>query len=216
MAEISDTRFAQLDLFLVPHFQLPQVLHIARPLASQHFIVAASFAACRTKATCHKFRPTSNKLLLKQHDTKAKFVRAFEGAFQSVVPDGAPASVDSVNNAINTSFKAAASDTRPLQHQMPKRPWISQRTQSLICGRCEARIGGNYVLEKNLNKEVRQSAKRDRAQWLDTLAGSGNWDAVRQLYKKKGHKQGRLRDSDGNLVSSESRADTMAAFLEKV
>ena len=49
-----------------------------------------------------------------------------------------------------------------------------------------------------------------------THLGSGEWGAVRQLYKKKGHQQGRLMDSEGKLVSSESRANSMADFLQKV
>ena len=56
----------------------------------------------------------------------------------------------------------------------------------------------------------------DRAEWLTELAQTGSWDGVRRLRKRPRLAQGRLKDSSGQLVSSEHRADTMAAYLETV
>ena len=45
---------------------------------------------------------------------------------------------------------------------------------------------------------------------------SGQWHEVRKLWKGFKPNQGRLRDLEGNLVSSEHRAETLAEYFEKV
>ena len=67
-----------------------------------------------------------------------------------------------------------------------------------------------------MNKRIKQSVKVDRSAWLDDLLQHGRWDQVRRLRKGTVHKQGRIRDASGELVSSEARAETIAEYLEKV
>ena len=125
-------------------------------------------------------------------------------------------SVNDIGVSINSCFLAAAAHTLPPEPRIARRPWISQATLDLICDRTNARRTADYSLEKELSKEIRRSAKRDRAQWLTDLAASGSWDSMRYLKKKRKPAQGRLRNEDGQLVSSEDWAETMANYLEKV
>ena len=111
---------------------------------------------------------------------------------------------------------SAADEAVPPKQLVAKKPWIRTGTLTLLGQRQHALIQGNYELEKALHKAARKSAKDDRAAWLDTAVEDGTWGGIRKLKHKRRANQGRLRDEDGELVSSEARADTMAAFLEKV
>jgi len=65
-----------------------------------------------------------------------------------------------------------------------------------------------------LRKDVKLSAKRDRARWLEDLAGTGDWNALRKLKKPIRISQSRLRSLQGDSVGTECRADTFAEYLE--
>ena len=70
--------------------------------------------------------------------------------------------------------------------------------------------------EKLLATMIKHSVKRDRAAWLDTLTATGDWNEIRKLRKGFVPKQGRLKNSVGDLVASDMRAETLAEHLEKV
>ena len=63
---------------------------------------------------------------------------------------------------------------------------------------------------------MNQSAKKDRAAWLNRLAASGDWQAMKTIRGGRPKQQGRLRNSLGQVVSSEMRAETLADQLESV
>ena len=58
--------------------------------------------------------------------------------------------------------------------------------------------------------------KRDRTIWLEQLTVTGDWNEIRKLRKGFAPHQGRLKDMVGDLLASNSRADTLADHLEKV
>ena len=64
--------------------------------------------------------------------------------------------------------------------------------------------------------KVKRSVKADRDTWLNALLEKGAWDQIKSYRKGVKHKQGRLRNLQGHLVSSEERAETLAEYLEKV
>ena len=103
----------------------------------------------------------------------------------------------------------------PLAPPTPHKPWISEATFALIRKRQEARRANDWSLEKELRRETKQSSRRDRARWLQDLAGSGDWQSLRKLRGGNKARQTRLRDCRGCIVSSELRADTLADHLEK-
>ena len=98
----------------------------------------------------------------------------------------------------------------------PRRPWITERTLDLIEKRNTARQIGDHYAERALNKAIKQSAKMDRKVWLNISLDGGNWSAIRSLTRQRKHKQGRLRDLNGQFVDSSMRAETLAEYLEKV
>ena len=124
-------------------------------------------------------------------------------------------SVEATWSSINASFVAAAECVPDIVFVL-RRPWISEVTVQLISQRSDARAAGDYSVEKRIHKEVRKSAKVDRARWLDEALVSGSWRSVRNLKKPRAAKQGRLKNKSRDIVSSEERADTMAEYLETV
>ena len=110
----------------------------------------------------------------------------------------------------------AAKEILPTIPVQRKRPWISTRTLHLIEERNQERTdGANTDTVKRLNKQIQLSARADRKHWLDEAITQNGWQAVRALRKGRPMKHGRLRDSEGNLVDSEMRAETMANYLER-
>ena len=104
----------------------------------------------------------------------------------------------------------------PHREARPKRPWISSSTLILITNRQKARDLKDWPREKELSILIRRSAKIDREHWMRNLACSDSWMDIRQLKTKRRHTQGRLKNMNGELVSSEFRAETMATYLERV
>ena len=94
------------------------------------------------------------------------------------------------------------------------KPWISTSTLALLDDRAAARRRGDRGAEWLLHKQVRRSAKADMATSLNEKVADGSWQSIRGLAHPKGRKQGRLRKLDGELASSEFRAEIMATYLE--
>ena len=124
--------------------------------------------------------------------------------------------VESMQLAMKDAFHAAAALTLPLSKSTPKRPWISQSTLDLIDARNGARSRGDADSEASITREIKKAVRLDRRAWLDSMAASKDWSQLRQLRKRPAPRQGRLRNFQGELVSSEERADTMAKHLETV
>ena len=104
----------------------------------------------------------------------------------------------------------------PALKAVAKKPWIQQGTLDLISSRQVAREARNITQEKLLNKAVHRAARADRAIWLDMTCNEGGWWAMRKLKQHRRGNHGRLHNEKEDLVASESRADTMARYLETV
>ena len=118
-------------------------------------------------------------------------------------------------SSIGAAFSAAAGWI-PERASSVRKPWISKETLALMAKRAEARLAGNFVSEKAFHKAVRKAVKHDKATWLEETLADGSWRGIRHITKRVAPKQGRLRNLEGDLVSSEQRADTMAIYLEEV
>ena len=211
-------RFAMLDLLLAPAAHLSTVVTVSSireaTLASDHFLVYfkldCSHAAPTTKSQVRK----KNLVSLRSPSVRQDFVRTFAQSNQFEELDTGNL-VEMWWSQIDASFTTAA-EKIPDAAIVPRRPWISEETVQLISDRAAARAGGDHALEKLLHKAVRRSAKIDKGRWLDDSVANGSWRNVRNLRKPPAARQGRLKDRAGELVSSEERAETMAAYLEKV
>ena len=107
-----------------------------------------------------------------------------------------------------------AEELLPQKSSAPRKPWISQETLALLDHKHAARRSGDWESERLIRKQVRQSARRDRARWLESVASTGSWASISKLRRGPRKNQGRLRNTDGDLVSSEMRAQAFAEHLE--
>ena len=82
--------------------------------------------------------------------------------------------------------------------------------------RNHARRSGDFEAEKQLNNRIKQSVKKDRADWLDYLLAAGDWGEIRKLRKGFCPNQGRLKNAAGHLVDSNDRAETLAQYNSEV
>ena len=112
---------------------------------------------------------------------------------------------------VDTSVQAL-----PKQRASPQKPWISSFTLGLIDSRNLASEVGDTMGAKILLNDIKRAAKADRRQWLQTLAGSGDWSQLRLLRKGKSVARGRLRDREGAVVPSDEKAETLAEYFDKV
>ena len=63
-------------------------------------------------------------------------------------------------------------------------------------------ISGLHTTTALIVNEMEERLLMDLEHWLDQLASTGDWQALKKLRKKPQMKQSRLRDLDGNIVSS--------------
>ena len=75
---------------------------------------------------------------------------------------------------------------------------------------------GNWNEERRLRKIVQVAVRKDKAHWLEELVATGDWGALQTFRKGRRKQEGRLKDSAGNLVGSECRAETLAEHLDKI
>ena len=97
-----------------------------------------------------------------------------------------------------------------------KRPWVSCATLNLIDATNDARLNHDYVHEIILNKQIKQSAFKDRSNCLNALIKSGAWEELKALRAEPQRRCGRLRDQNGNITASDEKACTRADYLETI
>ena len=67
-----------------------------------------------------------------------------------------------------------------------------------------------------LTTEISKNALTTATGWLDIFCKDGSWESAKSFRKPARPQQGRLRNSEGNLVSSDERAETLAQHLENI
>ena len=93
---------------------------------------------------------------------------------------------------------------------------MTQQTLEHIDARNCARRAGDGESERELSKRIKKSIAKDKGDWLDMLIATRDWQEIRKLRKGFRPNQGRLRDMNGDLQSSERRAETLAEYYERV
>ena len=216
---ISCTSHGQIDFLLVPQDWLHNVEEVhsnmSVALASHHFLLAARIAVCVPKVVPRMPNLSYDRTALGDRCVAHSFATFFDASMEENNEEG-PQDVDLVYAKITDAFHASAEAVLPLQPLQPKRPWISSRTLALLDKRNIARREHRHLDEKALAKEVKSSVGKDRAQWLDSLVATGEWNQIRKLRKNPTPQQGRLKDLSGSIVSSEQRAETLADYLQNV
>eukprot|EP00959_Pyramimonas_sp_CCMP1952_P423571 8872786-Pyramimonas_sp.AAC.1 len=167
MDPICPELFSQIDHILCNSSVLPWVLdcrsHRRAALNSHHFLTTANIAFQFQNRNIAR-PPRSDVSSLKEPGVRRDFVSKFTLAWGDAVLGG---SLDDVAGAVEQAFSSAACSLKP-RHTVAKRPWISQRTLDLIEKRNTCRTTGRSIEEQALNKEIRQAARQDRSNWINT------------------------------------------------
>ena len=199
--DIVDTRnFAQLDLLLIPHGCMHNVIDIRsnrkEALASHHYLVTARIAVnlatdFGSQASHKLVAKRFDRMALKDRSISSAFVELFKEALASKSSERDSGNLNCLSECVAAAF-AAAESALPEVHTSKRKPWISQSTLDLIEQRRLARTVNDFVEEAKLHKLVKKSAKSDRKKWLEDLAGSNTWANLRKLRGGPKHLQGRL------------------------
>ena len=219
MSPISVEKFNVLDFVLCPAVDAHKVLKVNSDrfgcIASHHFPVIALLDVGFEHSTEAKKKEKLQWETLQDTSVHAAFVDCFAQCAGDA--DGPTAEgINDTWHALRNAFNVAADTCIPKAKATRQKPWISDRTLTLIQRRRQARFMEDWDLEKQLRKDTKRSARQDRATWLTELAGKGDWHSLKQLRGQQRNKQTRLVDRSGNIVSTDRRAETLAEYLEQV
>ena len=216
MCPITEGNFSMLDLLLVRAGDESDVVSIVSDrsgaIASHHFPVVAAVRVDVIKRQRHVKPPKRHWAALKVPSIRDKFLDV-------VVPlmsPGIEIPIDSQWESMREAIKTSAESCIPKEPKQGIKPWIGFRTLSLIEDRNAARCVGDWDHEKGLRREIKRSARKDKSTWLEELASSGDWKAIRKIRKPRAMQQTRLRHVDGDIVATHERANTFADHLETV
>ena len=222
-APIDERKFALLDLVLCRLTELVNVQGVqsvrTAALATDHFLVICQIR-CELEPRVSKRKPKADLDALHYPADRQCFVQTFQQSYQCMSESRSESLGTDTRVSTTTAWACMADALHTAEEALPKRhiqarkKWISQRTLDLISQRTCARQANNYDLERTLQRRVRQSVRRDKIDWIDSVIADGSWDQLRTAFKAKAPAQGRLCDSNGHFVSSERRADTLADFFE--
>ena len=213
---ISVEGFAVLDLCLVPSHLVSSILQTysdrLASLASHHFpVISIIRVNVHKREVVHK-REALDWTQLRVPDIRSNFLASL-----SCEITGATNEMHDLTERwlhLSSSMRKAAHGALPNVKRKAKKPWISESTLNLLELKQNARVQNDWMEEQCLRKEVKRSAKRDRAKWLDELASTGDWNSLKILKGSCTSKQTRLANHTGDVVSTEERAQTFARHLE--
>ena len=193
---------------------------IDAPLASHHYAVVAELGeelVTSLPKQCHHVH-RKDWSFLRSTPMSNQFANYFEEIVTTEIHEDGHGSGDLNSKCaiLNKAFQHAQDMVVPDIPAQARRPWISTSTLNLITARKESRAKADHREEQELQWKIKQSARRDRREWLKSLAGSGAWKDARKLRDGVSHPQGRLNDAEGVPISSECPADRFGQFLEDV
>ena len=211
---------AQLDLILCPSSAMSLCTDVySEPgiaLKSHHFLMKSYFnMAIQPISHCNREARFSLDSL-RNSDIVNNFTHQVAANLHADLSKAYSSNIDVAEHHMNESFKQAAETILPKVRAQARKPWISSRTLRYIDERNHARLLGNEVDEKSLTKLVKQSVKQDRTSWLHDALQNHDWKIIRKLKKGNIHSQGRIKNAEGIIVSSEERAETMAKHRENM
>ena len=168
MAPITHKGFAQLDLVLCPYDALWQIRNVRsdrrQALATHHFhveVVVETAPERKSDSDCqiHKKARPYDLNALSNPRLRETFVARTLQLEENGEIEGS--SVQQIVEKYCDLLHNAAAEVLPKKIAEPKKPWISTETLLIISGRDEARKGGDREREVFLNKNIRQSARKD-------------------------------------------------------
>ena len=209
---ISEVNFSMLDLILVQGVEADKVSNVQSDrmatLASRHFPVTASVDM--------QIDQRLGAAGTSEQDWKALQRNAFRNSALEMDLPSSDSPLDTQWDNSKDAMHQIAAKVLPKASMDAKRPWVSELTLQLLEEKLVARREGNWTNEKALRTRVKAAVRRDKRAWLEKMIDTGGWDAVKKLRRKSSIQPGCLKNSSGETVSSEERADTMALHLETV
>jgi len=212
LLEISPAIFLMLNLALVPSASIEELVAAISirkaAFATDHFLVYF-LLGCDIEP-----RPQHQRWSKDRQASQNRIVRQL---FTSTFVAGAgpaPEGYESVESSWHNLSQACSVAALELPQQLPAVDWAYY----IRSGSAEAcrTICWQRAAENNINKAVHKSVRADKAIWLNATLEHGTRAGIRKLRRRRKPNQGRLQDENGNLVSSECRADTMASNLKTV
>ena len=122
----------------------------------------------------------------------------------------------SMDESLRDAFDHAAHSVLSTKPYSTHKPWISSLSLSLIARRDAARASGDHTEEMALSKQIKRRVRVDKAKCLDELVAEGDWSAIKLARGKSKRQLVTLGDDHSNIVSTEHRAETLAAYFERV
>ena len=122
----------------------------------------------------------------------------------------------SVDESLSDAFDHAANSVLSTKQYSYHKPWISSLSLSLIAKRDAARASSDHAEEMVLSKQIKRQVRVDRAKWLDELVAKRDWSAIKLARGKSKRQLITLRINQSNIVCTEHRAETLAAYFERV
>ena len=215
MDSIHESRFTVLDLLLTS--ELDRVVDVfsdrLAAIASHHFPIIAV-----VDAQTHHHVQGSRKAIpdwaaLKDCQVRNKVIEEYRKNFDAHSPW---LNLNSRWEGMCQSMGDSIQKHLPCHAPKANKPWIQEGTLDIVHRRLEARAAGDHELEKLLHKQAKTSARKDRSKWLEDLAGTGDWTALRRLKRVRKAVQTRLRDESGETVFTDQRAEVFARHLQNV
>ena len=207
---------AQLDLILAHQDWLHKIKDIEickiLPLQSQHFLVL-----CHLDVVIQKIKPIKQRSVNLQALRNPEVAKEFSSSVISRMSQIADSQdCEEYNRHHTKSISEVSSSFLPSLCMRQRNPWVASSTLELLDQYHFARQLGNYALEKELNAVAKKNIKEDKTQWIKSIAATGDFKQIRTLRKLKAKQQCRLMNSNGELVFSDQRAETLADHLQNI
>eukprot|EP00959_Pyramimonas_sp_CCMP1952_P414194 8678259-Pyramimonas_sp.AAC.1 len=163
-SEITCKKFAEIDHLIIDE----RWQHVVRSVksdrslafASHHFLVQATLDVDIPKSGPTGRSPRLDPASLQRPSVAEQFVGSF---VEAAAAGPAPPGVDDHAQHVVRCLESAAEQCLDGRQAQAKRPWIRRGTLDLIELRNQARTSRQFTLEQELSRQVRQSARKDRA-----------------------------------------------------
>ena len=154
-------------------------------LSSHHFLVICKLNISIPKTESKPRIERYDYSQLRNHQAASIFAHNFTRQLASFDNGAGHMDINSRNHSIEEAFHSSMQQSSATKRFQPKRPWITESTLKLIERRHQARLDADIHAERSLQHLIKKFVRRDRETYLRSLAGSGDWNKLRELRKGK-------------------------------
>ena len=140
----------------------------------------------------------------------------FDRRFLELAEGRLVGNIEEDRNIIKEAIKTAARETVCEKQPPPKKEWISEETLNMLEHRRALIEAGLTQTARELDKDIRQSARSDRVRWLEGKMADNFWDPVKMLTKPRAPRVVALTRETGQGGVDSNPSEVYAEFLEQV